>query len=132
MASAIAFSVLDRLRAENPTHGPCDERLPRCGNGPVDVGGAAGRRGAVLLMADRLGDVDGRAVGAVDVLAVDVVTNRRRQRLEQARRLVAGPATVVIGRASATRPARRAALRASAAPFDEQRVDAGQARWRSA
>ena len=52
-----------------------DKRVPRSSNGLVDVVGAAGCHGAVRLMANGLGDLEGRTVGAVDVFSVDVVTN---------------------------------------------------------
>ena len=79
----MALRVCDRLRADSPTHALVANARRGCGNGSVDVGRAAAGQRAVLLVPDRLGDGDGGQVGAVDVLAVDVVTNRRRQQVTE-------------------------------------------------
>ena len=78
IASAIALRVWDRLRADSPTQGSSNARDDR-GNSSVDVCRAATGQRAVLLVPDWLRDGDGGQVNAVDVLSVDVVTNRRRQ-----------------------------------------------------
>ena len=72
-ASAILFSTRARSRGFIFGHGPSGEGFAGGGDGEVDVFLLAGGGGGVVLVGDRVQDVEGLAAHGVNELAVDVV-----------------------------------------------------------
>ena len=79
ISAAIASQDLGALAAGMSAQPDCLEGAPSSGHGGVDVGRLAGRERGVGGVRDRIEHVEHAAVDAVDVLAADVVADRRRQ-----------------------------------------------------